>query len=677
MDISIIIVSYNVKDFLRGAIQSVQGALEAGKLEGEIMVVDNDSSDESAELVRREFPSVRLYALNENLGFGRANNLAMRDAKGEFMLLLNPDTIVGEDTLRRMVDFMREHPNAGMAGCKLLNGDGSFQLSCRRGFPTPWASFCKLFGLSRFFPKSKLFARYNLTYLPVDRTYEVDALGGAFMMMSRSAYAATGGFDEDYFMYGEDLDLCYRVQKSGLKIYYVHDTATIHFKGESTRRSAINELAVFYEAMHIFVKKNYGASPVFRMMLRLGILLRSLLAVVKKNRGLILSVLTDFVFGAAAVYLGCYLQSGQWHPLPEKDYPYAIILPPLVAIFGIAVLGGYAAGQRRRARQVLYAMPLILIAFSSLTYFFKEFPSSRQLVLSITASIAGLLLLDRFTLKVSDRLRWGGHQSASPMLKRTVVVGTSEESLRIAQLLKRTEFLRGYEIVGFVDRTLARLNEELLPGLKILGDTQMIAKLIRDQRLSEVIFANDALSYAEMLAVMQRVSGEHLGKPVNFNVVPTASDVLIGRTKIELLTGAPQESLALLPLEYNLARLSHQFAKRTIDIIASSASIPVLMVMQIVHRSAKRTAQVARMREVLSGKRSLVGIAGDLAGAKGFAKRGITSLASVAASDGVRQEDIEQFDHYYARHHTIGMDFEILIKTYLHSRTAKRTLQYM
>jgi hypothetical protein len=339
----------------------------------------------------------------------------------------------------------------------------------------------------------------------------------------------------------------------------------------------------------------------------------------------------------------------------------------------IAILGGYQQAKRRHLRTVLYALPLVLIVFSSLTYFFKEYPSSRQLVLAITVMIGIVLTLDRSVLRLVDRLRWGGHESASPLLKRTIVVGTSDEAIRIAQLLKRLEFLRGYQIVGFVDRSLARMREELLPGIPILGDTQMIAKIIRGARITEVIFANDSLSYAEMLSAMQRVSGENVGRSVNFNVVPTASDVLIGRTKIELLSGAPQESLALLPLEYNLARLSHRFAKRVVDIVAAAVAVPVLAFAATIARSASAEERLQQMREVLRGDRSLVGIAGELAETKGFAKRGLTSLAHVAASSGVRQEDIEQFDHYYARHHTIGMDLEILIKTFLQR---KRVLQY-
>jgi hypothetical protein len=427
--------------------------------------------------------------------------------------------------------------------------------------------------------------------------------------------------------------------------------------------------------MHIFVKKNYGASPLFGMMLRIGILLRTIFAHIRKQRGAILSATVDYATAVTGVYVGCFLQSGQWHPLPAKDYPFAILIPPLFAVIAIAGLRGYSAGERRRSRKVLFALPIILVGLSSLTYFFKEYPSSRQLVLMITAAIAGLLLANRWILKISDRLRWGGQNSASPQLKRTVVVGTSAEAVRIGQLLKRTEFLRGYAIVGFLDRSLSRLGTELAPEVPILGDVHMIAKVIRDQRISEVIFANDSLSYAEMLSAMQRVSAENIGKPVNFNVVPTASDVLIGRTRIELLTGAPQESLALLPLQYNLARLSHRFAKRAVDITVSAAVIPALRALQLIRPADSRHAQISRLREVFAGDCSLVGIAGTLAETKGFAKRGLTSLARVAAPQHVRQEDIEQLDHYYARHHTIGMDLEILVKTFL-QRKDKRILQY-
>jgi GT2 family glycosyltransferase len=663
VDLSIIIVSYNVKEFLRGALASVQRSLAFGEVSGEIIVVDNASSDRSAEMVSAEFPDVRLFALDVNLGFGRANNVAMHEARGEYFLILNPDTVVGEDTLRVMLDFMRSHPDAGLAGCKLLNSDGSFQLGCRRGFPTPWASFAKLFGLARLLPNSKRIAKYNLTYLPVDQTSEVDALSGAFMMMSRSAYEATHGFDKDYFMYGDDLDLCYRAKQDGFKIYYVHSTATVHFHGESTRRSAMNEVAVFYDAMHIFVKKNYPGSHLFLALLRLGIVSRTLLALVRKHRGTFFLLLVDAVTVAFGVLLACQLLLGDWLALPDRDYPYALVLPPLIAVALLAALRGYSSAERRSSRQIVLAMPAMLISFSSLTYFFKEYPASRAAVLSVTVISSLLLLANRLVMRLVDRFRWGGAQSASPLMRRTLIIGTSAEATRIAGLLKRTEFLRRYEVIGFVDRSLERIDAELLPGIRIVGDLTMLPKLVREMRVQEVIFANDGVPHTAMLEAMQRVAREVTAMRVNFNMVPSATDVLLGRQKIELLSKDPNSGLALMPIELNLHRISHRIAKRLLDLTVSGLALPV-----VAFRSAiapRRHSDLTMWQQIFRGKVTLVGFASGEARASYDSKPGLTSLAAVAAPRDARAEDIHQFDQYYARNHTLGMDCEILLKALL------------
>ena len=673
MDISIVIVSYNVKEFLRGAIVSVERSLRAGGLTGEIMVVDNDSGDGSAEMVAAEFPNVRLYALKENLGFGRANNLAMRDTTGEYILILNPDTIVGEDTLLTMRDFMRAHPEAGLAGCKLLNGDGTFQLSCRRGFPSPWASFTKLFGLAHLFPKSPLFAQYNLTHLPVDETYEIDALGGAFMMFSRPAFVATKGFDEDYFMYGEDIDLCFRTKQAGFKVFYVPTTATIHFKGESTKRSAINEINVFYEAMHIFVKKNYRSSRLFSGLLRLGILLRTVLALLKKYRGAIGLVSLDFVTVVLGVIVGCQLWFGDAFGLPNTDYPFALLIPPAIVVSLLAILKAYGNSERRSPRQIILATPAILIALSSLTYFFKEFPSSRALVVIITAVSGLLLLTNRMALRIADRMRWGGGSSTSPALRATLIVGTTPEAVRIATLLRRTQFLRRYELLGFIDHSLSRLGEELVPGVPVLGDEQMMGKVVRDHRISEVIFASDSVPYMDMLAIMQKVSRENIAARVNFNMVPTASEVLLGKQKIELLAPDAESALAMMPVDYNLQRLSHRAAKRVLDLIVSGIALVVVGIAGFLATPLHRKQRIHRWLRLFRGEMTLVGVAGNEARMAFFSKPGLTSLAAVAAPRDVREEDIHQFDQYYARNHTIGMDCEILLKSLVFRREKQPT----
>ena len=182
-DVSVIIVNYNVRDFLHQSLLSIQKALKG--IRSEIFVIDNASDDGSAEMVRRRFPHVQLIASTANLGFAKANNIALKKARGKFLLLINPDTIVQEDTIRVMVEFLQNHPEVGLAGCKILNPDGSFQPACRRGFPTPWVAFTKIFGLSKLFPKTKLFGKYNLTYLNTEETYPVDAVSGSFMMVQK------------------------------------------------------------------------------------------------------------------------------------------------------------------------------------------------------------------------------------------------------------------------------------------------------------------------------------------------------------------------------------------------------------------------------------------------------------------------------------------------------------
>ncbi len=330
MDLSVVIVNYNVRQFLENALGSIQRAMEG--LQGEIFVVDNASDDGSVEMVRDAFPDVCLIENKENIGFARANNLALTRARGRFLLLINPDTVVQEDTFRVMIRFFDEHPDAGLAGCKILNPNGSIQLPCRRSFPTPWVAFTKVFGLAALFPGSRLFGRYNLTYLSPDETYPVDAVSGSFMMLRREVYETIGGLDEGFFMYGEDLDWCYRVQQSGKKVYYVHSTKIIHFKGESTRRSEIDELKVFYGAMQVFVEKHFGKSSVVKLLLNAGILFRQSVAWVGRMLPPLLHAATDFVLVDCALLLSAYLYFDDFLLFPRNASSVVWFIPSLIVV---------------------------------------------------------------------------------------------------------------------------------------------------------------------------------------------------------------------------------------------------------------------------------------------------------------------------------------------------------
>ena len=233
--ISVIIVNYNVREFLEQCLNSVQRALN--NIPSEIIVIDNASVDGSVPVIRQRFPDVILIENKANKGFSAANNQGLEIARGQFIVLLNPDTVVQEDTFVKLLEFFEKTPDASAATCKILNPDGTFSVDCRHSIPTPLTAFWKVVGLSRIFPKSKIFGRYNLTYLDENSLYPVEAISGSFMMMRREIVKKVGKLDEDFFMYCEDIDYCHRINKAGGKIYYVPNSQIIHYKGESTKKN--------------------------------------------------------------------------------------------------------------------------------------------------------------------------------------------------------------------------------------------------------------------------------------------------------------------------------------------------------------------------------------------------------------------------------------------------------
>lgn len=275
IDLSIVIVSYNTKDFLKNCIQSIYDT--AKDLSFEIVVVDNDSKDGSVELIEKEFKDVILIKNKENLGFSKANNIGVKETTGKYVLFLNSDTVVHENTLKEMIRFMETHEKAGAATCKVLLSNGKLDDASHRGFPTPWNALSHFFGLSKILGQTKFFGGYNLGYLSLEKEHEIDALAGAFMFVKRKAGEEVNWWDEDYFFYGEDLDFCYMLKQKQWKIFYVPSVSILHFKGvsggikkisedvstadEKTRIKASSER---FRAMRLFYKKHYlDKYPVF------------------------------------------------------------------------------------------------------------------------------------------------------------------------------------------------------------------------------------------------------------------------------------------------------------------------------------------------------------------------------------------------------------------------------
>lgn len=268
-DLGIIILNYNTRDLLRACLRSL---LETRGVAIEIFVVDNASADGSAEMVRaefphNEFPNLRLIASDRNGGYAYGNNLALREflarpRRPRALMLLNTDTVVSPDALRKLMNFLDTHPDAGVVGPKLVRADGSLDLACRRSFPTPQVSFYRMIGLSKLFPKSPRFGRYNMTFLDENETAQVDSVVGAAMLMRTEALEQAGILDEAFFMYGEDLDLALRIKQKGWKVYYYPQATILHYKRESSRRSKKAQVE-FYRAMYIFYEKHYRATTPF------------------------------------------------------------------------------------------------------------------------------------------------------------------------------------------------------------------------------------------------------------------------------------------------------------------------------------------------------------------------------------------------------------------------------
>ncbi len=254
--VSIVIVNFNVRHFLHNCLKSIYA--ETGNMAFEVIVVDNNSCDESVSMVKQYFPQVFLIENMENVGFARANNQAFSSCAGEYVLLLNPDTVILDNAIEKTVRFMDENFMAGIAGCRVLNKDGSMELACRRTIPTPSVAFFRMIGLSRLFPKSRLMAKYNLTYLDADQSHEVDSVSGAFLMIRRSVMDEIGGLDEIFFMYGEELDWCLRVKKSGWKVMYYSGAKITHYKGECSRFNSRKATFEFHRSMHLFHKKHFA-----------------------------------------------------------------------------------------------------------------------------------------------------------------------------------------------------------------------------------------------------------------------------------------------------------------------------------------------------------------------------------------------------------------------------------
>jgi GT2 family glycosyltransferase len=639
LEVSIVIVNYNVKDFLLQCLRSIE--LSMNGIAGEVIVVDNYSRDDSVRYLQPLFPQVQFISLKENIGFARANNVAMEIAKGDFILFLNPDTLLEERTLEVMITYMRQHPDVGICGCKVLNPDGTLQLACRRSFPTPWASFCKVSGLQRLFPRSSLFARYNQTFRPEDETYFVDAISGSFMFVRSSALSQTGGFDTDFFMYGEDLDLCYRVSKAGWKIAYVPHTSVIHYKGSSTKRSYLNRIGIFYDAMELFARKHHSSSAPILLFLRFGILLRSWLAYANSHRRSLLVLLLDLASINGSLLLSTKLRFGSYFGFPPYAYPVVFVALTAVTLCSMLIAGEYIESKPSLRRAVAGLM-LNFFLLTALTYFFKDFAFSRVVLLMLISF--GILStgLIRTILAVYDKSL--GKESD----RRIAIVGTNEAAGQIVRALQSAE-TRNADLVGIISGS--ETDRDTLFEVPVIGTLPQLPQLIKQHHLDEVIITDGSIQRKEVMELLARASG----LSARFHVALDYEDVVTSRIINEVAGIEPT-----LP-PYNLTRARYRAAKRIFDVGASLFFLTLgFPIVALVTRN--RTGALKKLWGGLIGRYSIVGLYPLDEQQPAIGKIGLTGLAHISKPSRLSPQVIRELNEYYLEYYTLALDFDILVK---------------
>jgi len=645
-NISVVIVNYNVKDFLLQCLRSVESASK--NLDVEVIVVDNNSTDGSVEFLQPVFPKVKFIALDENIGFASANNIGIEKAAGKYILILNPDTLLEENTLEVMHDYMDSNPEVGCAGCKVLNPDGSFQLACRRGFPTPWASFSKLFGLQRLFPNSKLFAKYNQTYKSINETYYIDAVIGAFMFCRKDAISEVNGFDNEFFMYGEDLDLCYRLTEKEWKISYVYSTSIIHYKGESTKRSSMNEIKHFYRAMEIFSKKHFSGSFIFLLFLRFGILLRSIIAYANKYRRDIFVILTDTIAINIALMFSTWYRFGGFFNFPDYAYPIVFIAVTAAMFLSMTAVGEYFE-TKPTARRALFGFMISFFILSSLTYYFKDFAFSRGVLLMTIGLSAISAVIVRGMLSLLDKT--SGVESD----KRIAIVGLNKQAENIINSLKESE-LRNVDIVGLI--TVKKLKDDVFHSLPVLGNIEFLSRIIEKHGIHEVIITDTSLAKNELIKIIANTSN----LAVRFHVAQEYEDLLAARI-INEITGIEPT----IP-EFNINKLRFKALKRLFDIFTSvfllTIGLPVLYL--LVRGVAEK---INMLGKVISGKYSIVGIYPAIDDKIKAGKPGIIGLVHISKPEQLSVEAIRNLNNFYRQHYSISLDIDIILKFLFRKRS--------
>jgi len=637
IDISIIIVNYNVKDLLDNCIASIYKANTKNNYI-EIFVVDNNSIDGSANFIRNKYPEVKLFVNRSNIGFSKANNIALKQAKGNYVLILNPDTVLEEGSFEKLISFCESQDRIGAVTSKLILANGKLDFACKRSFPTLSVALPRMLGLSKFFPKSKMFGKYNLTYLDENKIHEVDAICGAFMFIPAKILKESGLFDEDFFMYGEDLDLCYRIKKNGYKVFYYPEVTTIHLKGSSTQKTHLSYVNNFYGSMIIFIKKNFTGIPrTLSFILQLGIIYRSILSYTKRILNFLSLPFVDIVLIYFSLIISVYLR---FQIFPDLNYLFIITVYVFVWISLLTIFGLYSRKNSLSLKKTFNAIIVGFFINSSITYFFKQYAYSRGVILTSTIISLSLLLIWRGSASL-----YKFFVSKNILLNKVnlLVVGGNELTQNIEDKL-----VSKYNVLFFKRQNNNTNIEDLEETIQI-------------QNIHQVVFSGDHFSNQEILQTMWSFRNRN----IQFNIVPSGKDLILSKLNKNIY------DLSLLEIEYNINNKLNIFLKRFFDIVLSFFLLiiiyPFVFLYHVLTKKdlSKHTSKLLLLPKVFSGKMSFIGIPTwyEIKNKEYLGKKGLTGLIQLNYYDSITDEEMDNYNIFYAKNQSLILDTEIILKT--------------
>ncbi|WP_340105860.1 glycosyltransferase [Rhodohalobacter sp. 8-1] len=684
VDLSIIIVNYNVKEFLANCLQSVRKASK--EISTEVFVVDNDSSDGSIPFLKKRFDDVTYIENRENVGFGKANNQAIEKATGTYTLLLNPDTLLQEDTLDILIGYMSNHDSCGACGCKILNPDGTFAPESRRAIPTVSAAIYKAIGLTALFPNNKHFGAYYQGWKGEDERGEVPVLSGSFMFFRTRCLKQVGGFDERFFMYGEDIDLCYRVSEAGWEIHYVPETSIIHYKGESTKKNELSYHKVFNDAIYKFFDKHYTSrySHLFKFLIFWAIQFRALASFFVNNLRAHRFIITDLVVINAALLIGMFIrasfdQAGILSML-NPQFLWLNLIWSMSYLF-FAQLYGIIDEHKHSIVGSLKAVLFSFLILVAITFFIRSLAFSR-IILAVSVMIGlfviGFIRFRRINQTKSTKFSRG---MVSPL--RMLLVGAGDNTKQFVSKIKGKARWQ-VEIAGVVrQKGQAAIEDSDLSDYDA-GSISDLKTLIRTTRSDIVVFLLESVSHKELLESIQNLRNVD----VEIKVIPQNMNFIIGKADVEYL-----DDIAVVDLELPFFNPIQKLLKRSFDLVLGCLGLLVLLPLSwaclkvksdskkgitIFDGSVKKTISLTDHHsfaskicnrltlcyKIAKGDISVVGSAagpvheGDIT----RYKTGLTGYVQINRDRITNQKDREQFDLHYLQNYSIWLDLDILFK---------------